>query len=95
MINRGHRRFFLNVFTINTMSPLGRLQIAYDDYETYTPLSILNGLNDGIGWGGSYTSRGSYLSVKAFDTYETYTPLSILNGVNDGNGSWIGSYVSH
>jgi hypothetical protein len=67
---------------------IGRLGILAADYfENYADLADLNGLSDGYGFTGGYTSRDSYRNiVKAQDDFESYSDGANLNGLNNGSG---------
>ncbi len=67
---------------------------AFDSMETYAANSLLDTLNGGSGWSGSFVDRTSAFNyILSLDTMESYTVSSSLDGLNGGTG-WNGAFVS-
>jgi len=78
-------------------SPSG--SITYDDYESYIPLALLNGLNSGSNeWANitpltNYAARIIFFGIKSWDNFDSYTPGASLNLflIGSGSGAWVGN----
>ena len=74
--------------------------MSYDDFNSYTALVLLNGLNSGSNeWDNTtplaaYFSRESWAGIKEWDDFNSYTVDSSLSASLAGSGSeeWSGSY---
>lgn len=76
------------VISVATTEGLFDLHYPSDDFEGYSNLDIVNGLNGGQNldvWGGAYVDRANFTGIQADDSFETYTNLADVHGLNQGN----------
>jgi hypothetical protein len=81
---------FLAVTAIQPLPP------DYDDVQSYSIASDLNGLNGGTGpWApvNSYVDLTLLSLQDTYDDMESYSVASDINGLNGGTGLWGSGYV--
>ena len=69
---------------------------SFDDMESYTVASDVNGLNGGTGWLGAYSDNFPGIGLGEVDDMESYTIAAALDGLNGGTAYhqfWGGPYV--
>lgn len=101
-----YSRFFIEVGTTSSIPPIPPIpepvgSITYDDFKSYVPLTLLEGLNSGSNeWSNitpltKYVTKGiTFIGIQEWDDFNSYAEGSSLNPslTGAGGGMWSGSY---
>lgn len=101
MVYRGNVRFGV-MYPVSGPPPIPAPSgsLTFDDFNSYTALDLLNGLNSGSNeWDNitslaAYFSREAFIGIKEWDDFNYYTTGTSLSASMPGSGSeeWSGSY---
>lgn len=53
-----------------------------DNFESYSDLSIVDGLNGGTNWNGAWEDAAGPVGITDYDDFESYTDGVAINGLN-------------
>lgn len=73
----------LSFFATTPKRERALMVLGSDDFASYTSGLSAHGLNNGVGWAGSYLY---YPNVEAYDDMESYTSGQNVSGLNGGTG---------
>jgi hypothetical protein len=65
-----------------------------DTFDCYTDGWVVDSLNAGTGFSGSWVDYKLYVRIYGLDTFESYSSGSSVNGL-DGGTEWSGSWVDY